>query len=160
LTIAVGASWTVYIYFENKTDEFRKQQEASKRDHDSYIFQHQAALYFDATRAAGVLATSHDSKVLADARQRFDQLYWGELVVVEDRRVELAMISFRECFLDADRCFRREKTQYEKPVAGELRSNLLNLSLDLGACTRESLRKGWEISFGQVEPARTKCPYD
>jgi hypothetical protein len=80
LTIAVGASWTVYIYFENKTDEFRKQQEASKRDHDSYIFQHQAALYFDATRAAGALATSHDSKVLADARQRFDQLYWGELV--------------------------------------------------------------------------------
>jgi hypothetical protein len=160
LTIAFGAGWTAYTYFENKTYEFHKQQEVSKRDHDSYIFQHQATLYFDATRVTGTLATSHDSKGLADARQRFEQLYWGELVVVEDRRVELAMISFRECLMDSDSCFRREKTQYEKPVAGELKSTLLNLSLDLGACTRESLRKGWEISFGQVEAARTKCPYD
>ena len=54
----------------------------------------QLQLYADASRAAATLATASDPKTLAEARQRFFQLYWGELAMVEDLAVDKAMHEF------------------------------------------------------------------
>jgi hypothetical protein len=145
-----SAWWTVHTYRESRT-----------KDQNSFIFQHQATLYFDAARTAATLATSKDGKELRDATARFEQLYWGELVVVEDRRTELAMIAFRDC-LTGTNCKRRSRNQYDKTLDSEIKieSDLPDLSLDLGACVRSALKKDRDIVFGEVTPVKTFCPYD
>ncbi len=160
------AVWTVHKYNQDRQDQFNIEQTRLKENHDSFIFEHQAQLYFDATKSAATLAVSKDPKALAQARVRFEQLFWGDLVTVEDRRVELAMIAFRNCLQSSgNNCARPPAKQHGEELDSATLNksspaNLPNLSLDLGACTRSSLREGWKIQFGQVEPALTKCPYD
>jgi hypothetical protein len=150
ITVLIGALWSVHRYHQDR-----------KNEHDLYIFQHQAALYFDASRAAATLATSNDPKGLEEARARFDQLFWGELVVVEDRRVELAMIAFNNCLNDPKKDCREEmQTQYNKNKDIPAKGSIEKRALDLSACARESLKHQWAIEFGKVPPAGTKCPYD
>jgi hypothetical protein len=85
-------------------------------------------------------------------------------VIVEDRRVEIAMIAFYDCLAnDGKKCERPKLNQYNKPVEpaqvkGE--PTLRILALDLAACTRSALKKDRNIEFGEVRPAETTCPYD
>jgi hypothetical protein len=172
--VLASAWWTVHKYREDKATEATKSEEARKREQDSFILQHQATLYFDASRAAATLATSKDAKNLHDARERFNQLYWGELVTVEDRRVELAMIAFQNCLLKRDKdknatCERVSVNEYDQPLNLEKLSKdsepvLENLSLEIGACTRTALKNAWKIEFGleraSTKQAITTCPYD
>src|SRR5438270_10375661 len=65
----------------------------------------QIKLYQEATKIASVLATSNDTKELQAAEERFWQLYWGELGLVEnggikseDGGVEGAMVRFGDEF--------------------------------------------------------------
>jgi hypothetical protein len=106
------------------------------------------------------------AKALKDARERFAQLYWGELVIVEDRRVELAMITFQLCLLkNGENCARADVDEYGKRIEPDKlnaggAANLQNLSLEIGACVRTALQEGRKIQFGQVKSAITACPYD
>jgi hypothetical protein len=54
----------------------------------------QLQLYTEAGRSAATLASSSDPKALADARERFWQLYFGDLAMVEDQDVDSAMKEF------------------------------------------------------------------
>jgi hypothetical protein len=181
--VLASAWWTVHTYRADKLseseklatariDELKKSDMARTNEQNSFIFQQQATLLLDAPRAASALATSKDPKSLQDARQRFNQLYWGELVVVEDRRVELAMIAFQRCLLLKDKkktasCagVRPDQNQHKKPIDiqqldVDVQPTLENLSLEIGACARTALIEGRKVTFGQVEPAITTCPYD
>jgi hypothetical protein len=183
VAVLASAYWTVHSYNQSRASELVQQQYTQKQDEqartkdlNAFIFQHQATLYFDAARSAATLAdaldpysdnrTAIDAKTLKAERERFDQLYWGELVVVEDRRVEMAMIAFRECMLlDGKKCESPTKDQYSKDIDPAVLKKagsplLVNLALQLAACTRSALQKDREISFGAVEPANTVCPYD
>ena len=63
----------------------------------------QLELYAEATRAASRIAhPSGIEKSDAEARQRFWELYWGELALVEDRQVEAAMVQMGECLNTGD----------------------------------------------------------
>jgi hypothetical protein len=53
-------------------------------------------LYARAVEAGDVLARATRREDVARARQDFGELYWGELVMVEDRAVEKAMIRLGE----------------------------------------------------------------
>lgn len=145
------------------------------KEQNSFVFQHQATLYFDATRAAATIATgiaegtgvgdqkTISEKTLQDARERFAQLYYGEMAAVEDRRVELAMISFQSCLLlKGIACKRERVNQYGDPNDHEIDTEpaLQNLALEIGACTRTALEQGRGIQLGLVKPAITRCPYD
>jgi hypothetical protein len=94
-------------------------------------------------------------------------LYWGELVVVEDRRVELAMINFGRCVdLGGKDCFRLVKDDENgNPIPAErlalLGPRLIdNFSLELAACIRSALKKDRGIDFGKLADPRSDCPYD
>ena len=173
IALIVSAMWTVNKYSQDRRDEFKKEQETRQADRNSFVFQRQAALYFDASRAAATLVSAADSKQQADARVRFEQLYWGELVVVEDRRVELAMIAFHRCLESKGKsCTRASEKQDGTKLDDSATLSLLELSLDLGACTRTSLKEAWSVTFKdvldpsnaltarRVGPAITTCPYD
>src|ERR1700676_1001765 len=91
--VIIGAWWTAYTYFHDKSIESENLQEARTKDQNSFVFQHQAALYFETARAAATIATALDpkaadakaidAKTLKYARGRFAQLFWGELAAIE-----------------------------------------------------------------------------
>lgn len=96
----------------------------------------QLKLYQDATKVAAILATSRESKELADAETRFWQLYWGELAMVEnggiktkDGGVEGAMVRFGD----------------ELQKGAQDRSILKHRSLELAHICRDSLAESWGV---------------
>lgn len=75
---------------------------------------------------AVTLATSKDSAAVDKARKRFDELYWGELALVETPEVESQMVKFGRA-LEAS----PESLQDE--------------ALSLAHVLRSSLAKSWGI---------------
>jgi hypothetical protein len=172
LTAVVAGIFTYYKFrvdravdLEHLQQSVNRDEKARKDELNSFIFQRQSGLYFDAARSAATIATSKDVKRLKDAHDRFEELYWGELVVVEDRRVELSMISFYHCYKESN-CERVDTNQFDKHLdAAVLKKQygeptLENLSLELAACIRSALQDDRGIQFGNRRDARTSCPYD
>jgi hypothetical protein len=92
------------------------------------FLERQLRLYTEATQAAAALATSKDPAELDAANERFWSLYWGELALVEDARVEAAMVRFGQAL---------------KSGAGG--SELEQLSLALARACRDSLAESWGV---------------
>ena len=178
----MGAAWTIYTYQDTKRDELEQQKYSQKKDEqmrtkeqNEAVFNDQASIYLDVSQAAATLALavdpdSDDAKAIESgtvkkARQEFEQFYWGKMVVVEDRRVEIAMVKFRECLLAKGKnCERGDEDQHGNPIREEVIGKLddptlLDLSLELSACMRSALEHR-KIEFGAVEQALTFCPYD
>jgi len=132
--LAVAAfAWGVWKHFDEKTAErMRLQNEQVKEQSQRRIeatkpfLEQQLAFYVEATRSASVLATADDPAVLAVARARFLQLFWGELALVEDGDVEPAMGAFKG---GLDR--------------GASPDELEQLSLRLAHACRDSLSRSW-----------------
>ena len=90
----------------------------------------QLDLYTDATRAAAKIATSKPgSAEHVKALNRFWELYWGELSMVENAAVEGAMKSMGDCLLNKGcRC-----------------GDLPHCSLELAHACRRSLADSWGV---------------
>jgi hypothetical protein len=139
--LILSGAWTYYKYREDRRVDLQHQQEAVKLDEiarqkelNSFIFQKQTQLYLEASRAASTIAISSDPKAVKDAKERFKELFFGEMVTVEDRRVELAMVEFWRCMqLPPGQCERIGKIDTFPPVGPPIPSNL---SLELSACIR------------------------
>jgi hypothetical protein len=199
LVVIAGAGWTLYTYRIDRAEDADKRQReraldldsrteeirAHTKDQNAFIFQRQASLYFEAAQSAATLATALDPasrhkqsislKTLKDRGERFQQLYSSELVVVEDRRVEMAMVAFRHCLDDKGRdCTRPSVNQDAKLIDPQViarlgKAGLLNLSLELAACMRSALQEDrgidlGDLKYGDVERDARRissvCPYD
>ena len=171
--VLASALWTVYKYRQDREVDLDHQKQGAealestrKNELNSYIFQDQAKLYFDAARTAATLAMSKDPKRLRDAGERFNELFYGKLVVVEDRRVELAMIAYRDCWrIGGKDCWRIKENQYGKPIDPAKLFNYGppvpdNFSLELAACVRSALQEDRGIQCGHIKEAKTTCPYE
>src|SRR5208337_3782074 len=86
---AVGAAmWAAFTYMDTREIEFRKP-----------FWDHQLALYFEATSAAAKMASLPSGKQRDEATASFWSLYYGPMVVVEDsENVAKTMVSFGRCF--------------------------------------------------------------
>ena len=92
----------------------------------------QLTLYTTATQAAATMATSKSQEEIVAARSKFFLLFWGELVMVEDRHVESAMVKFRDAI-----------------NAGKEGAELEQLSLSLARACRNSLAQSWGVKQWQ-----------
>jgi hypothetical protein len=93
------------------------------------FLERQLRLYTEATQVVARLAASSNARDLEDDWKRFQQLYWGELVLVEDSRVEAAMKRFGDALSES-------KSQQE----------LRQLSLGLAGACRDSLSQSWGVA--------------
>jgi len=93
------------------------------------FLERQLRLYTEATEVAAVIATSSDEKQGSKALERFWQLYWGELALVENREVENAMVALGEAI-----------------KANASRGALEQASLRLARACRRSLDNSWGIT--------------
>jgi hypothetical protein len=129
LGFAIPTVWVVYKFFVEGIKGVAQP-----------LFEKKLALYVEITQATSTIATSFDEARIRAATSKFEELYWGELVLVEDGAVESAMVSFRDLIADAD----TPELKTEMLVARSIdRKALRNASLDLGEACFDSLQPGW-----------------
>ena len=121
--VIFGTAIGLWKYLDSVEKDFRKP-----------YWERQVSLYFEATSAAAILASSQNEKDLAEAEALFWRLYWGPLALVEDRRVEKAMFRFGKCLNQG--CPKRD---------------LQDLSLALAYACRHSLGASWDINLESLK---------
>jgi hypothetical protein len=133
LALIVGGSFALYKYRNSVENNFRKP-----------LWEKQLALYFAASEAAAILATSQDEEKRKQAEADFWQLYYGPLAVVEDAgakkpeesQVEAAMVKFGKCLNGEDVCSKKE---------------IHNRSLTLAHSIRDSIGKSWDVKLADLK---------
>lgn len=106
----------------------RGQAETRRIEATRPFLDRQLKLYTEATQAAATLATSSSKDELSSAKERFWSLYWGELALVEDKRVEAAMVQLGRAI-----------------EQGKIGNEIHGLSLDLAHACRDSLAESWGV---------------
>ncbi len=124
--IAFGWGIFQFIATQNAQADTRR-IEASKP-----FLERQLKLYTEATQAAAALATSNKADEVAAASKKFWSLYWGELALVEDKRVEAAMVQLGSAL-----------------EAGGAGQQLQQHSLALAHACRDSLADSWGVKQWQ-----------
>ncbi len=155
---AVAAIGTVIyglvVYLDQRQDQIddRKleiaqkvlENQALERKSKTIFLKKQFELYVEAVSVVSRLANSNHYENRKDDLQRFWQLYWGDLGMVEDPKVEKAMVAVGEILRIED----------ENPLADQM-SGLKKASLDLSHCVSKSLEASWGVKF----PTR-QCEYE
>lgn len=137
---ALGAllsfAWGVWVWrdqsktrLEQARAESESAAESRRVEATKPFLERQLKLYTEASQVAAQIATSNDAAVVAKSTDRFWQLYWGELALVENREVEAAMVQYGNAL--------------ENPAD---RATLRQRSLDLAKACRRSLDRSWGIN--------------
>lgn len=118
--------------------ELLRAQLTQQHERQKPFLERQMMHYFQATEAASEIANSEDSASRTEAVERFWQLYWGPLAMVEDATVERAMVNYGNAL---------RSRNPDRPV-------LQQLSLELAHACRDSLQKLWGTDLGQLRNLR------
>ncbi len=124
LGAVVAFSWGVFQFISGQNT----QAETRRIEATKPFLERQLKLYTDATQAAAMLATSKKPDELDVANKKFWSLYWGELALVEDKRVEAAMVQFGRAL-----------------ESGSVGQQLQQPSLSLAHACRDSLAESWGV---------------
>ena len=129
----------------------------------------QFSLYKEAVDITSKLSTkvcgNNDEKCSTDylkSCQRFRELFWGSLGVVEDGGVEAAMVAFREKYMEfqpkiCDPIETLAFSKKPKPAeTGDKADGLANRSLKLAHCVNASIRFSRNMDLPE---AAKKCGY-
>ena len=149
-TLAIVASgiWAV-AQFRAEAENERKSQEARLVEQvRSQQFEaarpfllRQLDLCIDASDAAAALASARDGDSIAAARNRFWQLYFGSLHIVEDLGDE----SVASRMFDFGEALKKAPADTEELAAMDIsRRNLESPALDVGKACRALIEKSWQ----------------
>jgi hypothetical protein len=111
---------------------------AQQRERQKPFLERQMTYCFQATEVASEIANSENSPSRTKAIERFRQLYWGPLAVVEHPTVERAAVDFG----NALRSKHLDRVMLQK------------LSLELAHACRDALQKLWGVDLGQLKNLR------
>jgi hypothetical protein len=125
-----------------RQDEYNKEATARREEYERRLWERQLDLYLQACKATSTLASVESPKdsEFVSARMRFQQLYYGELCVVESRPVSDSMIAFRDALL-----------AYETDPSAGKRGELRRIALRLAQACRDSTESVYKVNFGDVD---------
>lgn len=137
----IGALIAVFNYLHSRDKEVAEAMEArrkeivvAKRQSQQPFLSLQLQLYDEATKVAADLANlPKDEAKWSDAKARFLQLFWGELVLVEDAAVATAMGKVRDALV------KFEKDGNQAP--------LIPAARDLAEACRQSVERSWDYEL-------------
>ncbi len=151
MTAIVGGLWIAFTYLDHQREAQKEEIERAKHENATQLVQAQSPflrkqldLYFETAQVAGKLVVyTPDDKEWAETEQRFWALYWSELSMVEDRRVEEAMVTLSKRLYDytASRKMTKEHNQSFDDTKGK--QPLSNASLELAHAIRKSIESAW-----------------
>ena len=92
ITVLVG----IYQYTDGQRKSVEKEFELRKLERQQARFEEKAILYKEARRILSFLSTSdeEESKTFHQKKDRFWELYWGDLAAVESKQIETLMVKF------------------------------------------------------------------
>ena len=130
VTVAISAA----VFLVQRGQAIRDFERETKRP----FLEQQFKLYGEAVAVASRLARAAEDKRLPPKEDldRFWELYWGPLAMVEDSQVEQSMVIFGRSLQDYERNFRNDSA-----------SMMNQASLALAHRARESLEKQWGITL-------------
>jgi hypothetical protein len=91
IALAVVTAWAVYTFFTK-----------GLKDASQTYYGLKLELCKEVAQVTATIATSIKADEIRSAAFRFDALYWGQLVLVEDRALEAAMVSFRSLIASSE----------------------------------------------------------
>ena len=130
------------VALERERDNTLREQEFRKP-----FWQRRIDLYFDASDAVAKLANLKDGSEREKARERYEQLFYGPLVIVEDDKVAAAMVDIRTYLEQCD----VDPKSYN-------RATLNGLSLALADSCRESIGESWQTKLESLKGKYRKEP--
>jgi hypothetical protein len=148
LTAILGGLWVVFTYLDHQQTTHKEELESSIRDTRIRLLEarkpfidKQLSLYIEVTQLAGkLISNTPDLKEeWKEDYRRFEQLYWAELVLVEDDGVRAAMQKFYTILKWAN-------TQ-PGPVPDEQWRPLEESSSNLAQAVRKSIEASWELNL-------------
>ncbi|HXG23739.1 MAG TPA: hypothetical protein VNJ09_04220 [Chthonomonadales bacterium] len=117
----------------------------ARKERQQPFLQKQLELYFEASQTTAVLATSHDKTAWAKAYNRFWELYWGNLSIVEspyrqkeERAVEQKMVDYGGIL--------KETGGDMSKLTEEQRNQLEQASLSLAHACRDDIQETWNFT--------------
>jgi len=145
LSIVIGIVISIVSFNaarEKEAESRRLELEKRKIEAAKPFLELRQKLYLEAVEAASIWAANeeHNEEEIRKARKRFQELYWGALSVVEDRRVECAMIRMAVSL---------NITQPTNDDCGKLETPK-NASYKLSHVIRDSLLSSWGIEEKQI----------
>ena len=119
----------------------KKEAKAREEEYKRRFWERQLDLYLQACKAASTIASVENPKnpEFTPARLRFQQLYYGELCIVESSRVSDCMVQFREAMLD-----------YENNPSDERQTDVRRKALRLAQACRDSTESIFDVDLGKV----------
>jgi hypothetical protein len=149
--IAVGF-YTILLYF----DGHDKDNKARLLEAQKPFFDTQLKLYMETAKVAGQIVVIDrtkdrwlESKEWKEAYEKFYQLFWTELSVVEDKTVKTAMETFSAKL--------QEIILVPRDV--EKDGELKQLSYQLARQIRSSIESSWQVQLGNVsETKKAQAP--
>jgi hypothetical protein len=140
ILVAIGGLWWNVRQFTNSQDAQAKRDEAAKeREFRKPFWEKQINTYFEASNVAAIIATLPAGNIdRKKAEERFRQLYYGSLVLVEEEEVMKAKVKFRNCLDELD-----EECTSEPSKTFRLQT----LSLGLANKCRASIGTSWTVDL-------------
>lgn len=132
-TVAAGI-WSVVTYVDTQSDE----AEVRKIEASKAFLTKQLTLFEEVTQVASRLATAPRDKLPPDDLARFRELYWGELALVEQGKVEAAMFNFDKVL--------------NNPMSTE--DDIHSACLNVAHSCRTELAQSWQVD-AWLPPARS-----
>jgi hypothetical protein len=130
--VAVGGLlWGVTSFLITSRIQAETRQLEARRP----FLERQLTLYTEATQNAAILATSSDAAAIEKARQRFWELYWGELAMVENGGINVNKGGVESAMVLFGQCLNKNCSQAE----------LQPLALKLAHACRDSLADSWGV---------------
>lgn len=133
--LSAYAGWNIY----RQRYEERQSQLSTLNLLRKPFFDKQFELVFETSQIVAALATLSDHELWKEKRLRFWQLYWGELAVVEDHRLELLMQDYGDLLTAIGDDFAR-------------RGDLKIPALDVARACRELLKDTWNLGLKPIGP--------
>jgi hypothetical protein len=108
----------------------------------------------DATKTVAQMASNGDQEYVAPAIHRFDEFYYGELVLFESPALEKQMVKFRTLFVPQDKDLTYEMVHTATAADG---AKIRQAALKVSAACYDEIRPSlvyWMMD--QIRPPRTK----
>jgi hypothetical protein len=126
--LVAGGGWSLITYLLGRKDQAKTAAIEAKKPFNEKRLDR----YIQAVFAAATIATSTNQAEIDSAKQRFWNLYWGELALFEDRNVESAMVKLGEAL-----------------ESGRAGHDLRGLALALAHACRDSLGDSWSVDVSK-----------
>ncbi len=86
----------IYQYTDSQQKSLEKEYQLKKIERQERAFEEKAQLYKETRQVLSFLSTNNDfeSTIFESKKNRFWELYWGDLAAVESRKIEAIMVRF------------------------------------------------------------------